>query len=258
MGPLAFIRAIAVSRLWSRSKAVGAAIDPRARVTPYPALSDKVQGRLTRKTKLTDSVYEFEYELDRAVDCLPGQYARIRHGEADYGSYSIVSCAGGTARFLIDTKQGWNSAKYFVGLAPGDHSTMRMPVGDFVLRSSDNRKAFVSTGTGLAPLLPMMAELERQGYTEEVDVYFGCRYRRDNFAGPLLDRFRTLRTRMVVCVSGEVVPGAVHGRVTVPLGQLTDRAANTDFYVAGNPAMVTSVRTLLHSIGAGQVYTECY
>jgi NAD(P)H-flavin reductase len=258
MGPLAFVRAVAVSRMWSRSKAAGAAIDPKARVKPYPALSDKVQGRLARKTQLTDSVYEFEYELDRTVECLPGQYARIRHGEADYGSYSIVSCAGGVARFLIDTKQGWNSAKYFVGLAPGDYSTMRMPVGDFVLRTSDNRKAFISTGTGLAPLLSMMSELERQGYPEEVDVYFGCRYQRDNFAGTLLDRFRALRMRRMVCVSGEVVPGTVHGRVTIPLGQLADRAGNTDFYVAGNPAMVTSVRLVLRSLGAEQVYTECY
>ncbi len=258
IGPPGFATAVVAAKRWVRRNKGRTAVAPALKVDVYPAISDKVQGQLASKVRLTDSVYEFDYELDRDVEYLPGQYARIRHGESDYGSYSIVSIDELHARFIIDTKFGGSSSKYFVGLAEGEHSTMRLPVGDFSLVPSDNRKAFVSTGTGVAPLLAMMAELERQCYDEEIDVYFGCRFEKDRFVDTYLDQFEKLRIRRTVCISGEQVPGCVHGRVTVPLAKLNGKARNTDFYVSGNPSMVIGVNRLLRSMGAERVYTESY
>lgn len=258
-GPLGLLRIVGTARACSvrNRRRPAAAQEPSV---AFRADSDKVTARLSEKVALTDTVFEFTYELPRPVQFLPGQFAKIQYGDAHYGAYSIAGMESNLIRFIIDTKFGGMYADYFRSLAVNDTSTIRLPIGHFGLRQNSNKKVFFATGTGISPFLPMLATLARTGIAEEIDVFFGCRHAADNFIGRYLSSLgQQLRLAPTVCISAEKVNGHVHGRITDMLHRF-DNADLTahDFYVSGNPMMVREVTEGLRAKGAPNVYFESY
>ncbi|MBD3419281.1 MAG: NAD(P)-binding protein [Chitinivibrionales bacterium] len=220
-------------------------------------VGDKVSARLVEKNLLTKSIYEFVYRLPAPVAFLPGQFAKIMYSDVDYGSYSIADIQDTRLRFIIDLKFGGAYVDYFYNLQMGEFSTIRLPIGDFTLRPTSNRKVFCATGTGISPLLPMLKTLDSAPDKQRATLFFGCRYRRDNFIERYTAKFGgNLHLDVMPCISGEQVDGAYFGRVTGLLHELDDDIHSSDFYISGNPAMVRDVASLLEKKGAGRIYYE--
>jgi CDP-4-dehydro-6-deoxyglucose reductase len=232
---------------------------PKSFRPDYAVSSDKIVAKLIEKEQLTDSIYEFTYQFNKEIEHLPGQYARIQYNDADYGSYSIVDVKDNTIKFIIETKFGGNYARYFTSLAPGDYSTIRLPLGDFTFHQNNNKKVFISTGTGIAPQVAMMDVAMKGSLEKEIDVFFGCRYVKDNFIERYLNNInKNITINQNICVSREQKEGFIYGRVTKPLNEVTENLETFDFYVSGNPAMVTETVNLLRKKGAKNIYSENY
>ncbi|MDJ0763890.1 MAG: NAD(P)-binding protein [Myxococcota bacterium] len=256
-GPLGLFKVVASARMAAR----------RRKKKPKPSMAippqdlavngDKVRARLTAKVQLTESIIEANFEIDRPVSYRPGQYARIMYSAQDYGSFSIVRLVDCSIRFIIDTKFGGAYADFFNQLQPGDGTVLRLPLGEFTLAQSRHRKVFISTGTGIAPQLSMLSYLATHHPRETVDVYFGCRFVKDDFATRYLEALGTdLDIQRHICLSRETGQGLIHGRVTHAMTTLGGDFGDVDFYISGNPKMVHDVEAILITKGASNIYAE--
>lgn len=243
LGPAGFLRIMANV---SRAKAQAAA----------PACSgEKTRAVLVAKTALTASIWRLEFELDRPVRFVPGQYAKVRVAEFEWRDYSIAAASGKWLMLLISNRTQGDGSHFADTVRIGEATEMELPLGSYHLLRNAHRKVFVATGTGLAPFLPMFEQLAEAGDLEAAELHFGCRTLVDDITGT----FAHLPQRTVACLSrAPAVAGAFQGRVTHALGCLEFDPSATDFYVCGSAAMVADCRMILERAGALQIFTEPY
>ena len=222
----------------------------------------KFRGRVAARRALNPAVLELTLELDRAIDETPGRYLRIEVADAVWRDYSIASFEGGRVRLLIDLRPDGPGAKWARACAIGDSVNLRGPIGDFVPREEGAAVHFVATGTGLAPVLPMIARLGATNDRRPVRLWFGCRERAVDLATPTLAEIRLPRDFGVLrCFSREKSgprEGEFAGRVTDALREANVDWRDAAFYVAGRPDMVRDVAELAPSLGAAHVYAEIF
>ena len=244
LGATGFLRVMAAAY---RTKA--AAAKPALARSP-----EKKRAALVAKTRLTPSVWRLEFELDEPIRFAPGQYVKLRVAPFEWRDYSIAAAAENRLTLLVSTRTGGDGSIYAETAEPGAETEIELPFGGFRLRSNAHRKVFVTTGTGLAPFLPIFATMAASGGLDAAELYFGCR-----FATEDLTRMLAPLPRATVCVSrDEMAEGVVHGRVTQVLAGLAFAPAATDFYVCGSAAMVADCRAILERAGAQHVLAELF
>ena len=225
-----------------------------AGTAPIPPLRERA--RLAAKQQLTPTIWGLDLDLERPLESFtPGQYARLHVGNGQWRDYSIAGLCEQRLRLLVSTRTGGHGSSYVEGVAAGAVTEIEAPMGHYTLAGSGRRQVFVATGTGLAPFLPMFAELESSSRLDDATLLFGCRTAGDDLTatqGPLPGR-------VLRCVSGEGPPaGAIRGRVTQALADLEFDPAETDVYVCGSSAMVADCQALLEARGARHVHVEVY
>ncbi len=148
------------------------------------------------------------------------------------------------------------------GSAVGDRVALRGPVGDFTPREGGAALHFVATGTGLAPLLPMLDRLGAARDNRPVRLWFGCRDRAADLATPALGEIRLPQDfgvlRCLTREKGEIGAGAFRGRVTDALRETAADFRDAEVYVAGRPHMVRDVEALAPALGGERVYAESF
>ncbi|MEI8095700.1 MAG: FAD-dependent oxidoreductase [Spirochaetales bacterium] len=201
--------------------------------------------RLTTLTWRTPLVVEACFDVDRAWDFRPGQYARLEVAPWEWRDYSLVDVSptpgGCRVKFLVSVATGGDGSEWFRHARVGDSLRAEGPMGTFGLTGSAKSRIYVATGTGLAPLVPMLGQAPGT-------LVFGCRTPADNLAQGLVER-------AVVCCSRSP-GGTVQGRVTDYLKTAEFDPAATEFYLCGSPAMMAEVTALLKQRGASNIYTE--
>ena len=225
---------------------------PAAETWPLPP--GKHHATLLAKRRLTLDIWEVTFRIDGELGpWAPGQFARLHVGHDAWRDYSIAGVDGDALRFLISTRTGGLGSRFVAAAEPGTQTHMELPLGQFVLASGEDRLVFVATGTGLAPFLPMFAQLPPSTLAGSI-LIFGCRTRDDDLTTRLDDPLPGTVTR---CISRDDVPETVRGRVTDALTSL-DFDADAGFYLCGSSAMVDDARTLLESRGARRIHAELY
>ncbi|CAG9981430.1 unnamed protein product [Clonostachys byssicola] len=245
LGPFGFFKIMRAIRLSKEASATPAAVLKS---------SEKKSAVVVSKAALTPFIWRLELELEEKVKFIPGQFASLLVAPFEWRSYSIASSEENLLSLLISTRTGGEGSKSVEEIEIGARTEVELPFGSFRLRQNDNRKIFVATGTGIVPFLPMFAAMKAAGDLESSELYFGCRYEKEDITHGLSPLPKT-----TVCVSGEnAAKDFFQGRVTAALGALTFDAEATDFYLCGSPAMVNDCQVLLTKAGAKQIYTEPY
>lgn len=113
----------------------------------------------------------------------PGQYVSLlAEGVFEHArSYSICQWLPNREfELCIVLNQEGAFTRWLFEQEPGAVLESTPPLGRFVLEedSLDTRLVFIATGTGLAPLVPMVEEALRRGH-KQVHVYAGHRYAED-------------------------------------------------------------------------------
>src|SRR5262249_23448095 len=107
---------------------------------------------------------------------LPGQYVNVSvPGTTQVRSYSFSSMpCDGIVQFLVRNIPGGLMSSYLVEQAAvGDTITISGPIGNFYLRDVTRPVLFVAGGTGLAPFLAMLEELERAAPNHSIHMVYG-------------------------------------------------------------------------------------
>jgi all-trans-retinol 13,14-reductase len=240
---------------------------------------------LTSKTKFNNNIYFLELTTDQQFEFSAGQLISLEVGAEPkddgkirkiYRSYSISGMTINTDKqsvisIMVNTRPGGVGSQFVANSQVGDSMRAVGPTGSFRLVENNHQKVFVATSTGLAPFIAMIEEYKKSN-SDKVYVYFGVKSLEDNFATEILSRFDNLNIEICVdspfdhnSIDVQTIPKNniqnIHqGFVTnLILDRINDgifTKTPTDFYLCGNPMMISNVETMLVSKGIKSIYKE--
>ena len=222
-----------------------------SRVTP---------SRIDVLERLADDVVRVVLRLPPAspLRFLAGQHIDVTSPAGDRRSYSIASPATTPGRVELHVRRvdGGRFSDYWFGAAQANE-LLRFdgPRGSFFLRPAAGLDVvFLATGTGIAPILSMLAQLalEPDAQPRSVTLYWGGRQVQDHYLDPAAT-LPGLRYVPVVSRGGDAWPGA-RGHVQdvlladVALGR-APALAGAEVYACGSERMIDDARRVLADAG---------
>jgi ferredoxin-NADP reductase len=229
--------------------------------------------RLRSRSAVASDVYDLIFEvLDPPVVAFKaGQFVTLSVGNDAAGqavrrSYSIASPSdrGEVLRFLIRAIPGGIATDFFLRLPLGTDVEMTGPHGFFVLAPQHpGDVVFGSTGTGIAPVLPMLGELVARAEPGRRFVYWGLREESDLFLVPEVEAAcRDAGAQLFIHLSR---PSAgwmgAPGRITAPVLAALPSLQAPFFYLVGNGHMISELKAALVAAGVDrkkQIRTESF
>ena len=189
-----------------------------------------------------------------AMHYLPGQYVNVSvPGTTQTRSYSFSSMPrDGVVQFLVRNIPGGLMSSYLAERAKaGDVVTIAGPIGSFYLRDVTRPVLFLAGGTGLAPFLAMLEELERGGAGQPVHMVYGVTHDADLVEIGKLEAFAAKMPNFTftTVVAAEDSTHSRKGYVTHHLPDAALNGGDVDVYLCGPPPMVDAVRAHLHEKG---------
>jgi ferredoxin-NADP reductase len=243
---------------------------------------NKITIKLVHKVNLLDNITCLLFKTTDHLDFEPGQYLAIQVAPKVYRSYSLYCCSHFAPTFypcgLTDLQHG----KY-IGLmintkpdGVGSHWAKNIQLdqefmalgcnGSFGLKVTGRPKVFVGSSTGIAPFVPMVAEVLKFNKKINIQVFFGSLDPRDDFSktffGEMQSEYKQLQ--LIACYDNlddnMVDAHHKHGRVTqVIMESMTNEQMQaTDFYICGNPMMVEAMVELLEKQNVQGIFVEKY
>lgn len=228
-----------------------------------PDMSQPFRVRLARRDFVADGVADLSFDLvdPPALPFQAGQFVTVPVGRDTRGhplrrSYSIASRSDQPERLrlIVRSVPGGAASDFFFALAPGAEVEMTGPHGFFMLDAQHTGDVvFAATGTGLAPVLPMLGELERRPEPGRRFVLWGARKQSDLFlvdevaascaaAGATLEIFLSQPTPSPAWTGAR-------GRITPAVLERLPTWRTPTFYVVGNGAMIDEVKKGLVALG---------
>lgn len=221
---------------------------------------DTLDTTLVSKHPMTPRMTQFVLDADGHVfDHAPGHHVSVAYRSDEDGlvvrPYSPVSRPG-TNRIVLAVKR-YDEGTCSVWLherEPGDTVPLTDPSGNLHLHDLDRDALFVSTGTGITPMIAMLKQYLDEG-TGQATFVFGERTEADLAYRETLDHLAadTDRLRVAFVLSGDDWHGRT-GYVQDHLPDLLNGAAETGAaetgvvphaYLCGVPEMVVETTSLL-------------
>ncbi|NUJ98114.1 hypothetical protein HGA92_05010 [Candidatus Gracilibacteria bacterium] len=211
----------------------------------------KNEGEIVSLEYLTTDVIELKLDIKKELEYTSGQFLTfaLNDENGDFNrSYSIADKTGNILTFLIKLKSDGKAGILLRTKKVGDKIVYTNISGDFKLKNTSNPKVFIATGTGLAPIYSMLTNTPEKISKK---LYFGVANLSDMFYGEKLKNIQNLELNLYL--SREQVEGYNFGRINLENKEFD---TNTEFYICGNPGVVTTTKELLGSKGFTQVYSE--
>ena len=194
------------------------------------------------------------------LDFTPGQFLSLNVplpelGDDNARSYSLASSPGDRLlEIAVTLVRGGPASTWLHAVEPGARVHGSGPYGFFTLAESPGAACFVATGTGVAPIRPMLRRLLLAGADRAVDLIFGVRHEHDILwrsefealaTGHPGFRFFPTLTQPPAGWTGDA------GRVQALVDRLLvePRRTDVDVYVCGLRRMVDDVRDRLKAAG---------
>ena len=224
-------------------------------------MSNVHHARLVHRQQLAGAIFELGFELveEPPLRFRAGQFISLRVGEDAAGdpvlrSYSIASSSGSPRLALIVRLiPGGVASTLLGGLALGDVVRFTGPMGFFVLDLQHaGDVVFGATGTGIAPVLPMLDELLARPEPGRIFVLWGNRYADDLFWQSELAERQARSARLIVRTFLTQPPDewrGERGRIAQPLVDLVKQLDKPVYYLVGNGAMIREVKAALQAAG---------
>ena len=215
---------------------------------------------------LTDDIKGIHLKIltdDEGISFKPGQYVQLKvpkyemTQEAEYRAYSVASSAEESRDLeLLITKVAEGAVSTYVHdfLKEGEELTINGPYGDFYLHESEKDILLIATGSGLAPLLSIIRQIEEEKIDRKTTLFFGARKVKDLLYYDELKAFDeklpnfTFIPTLSRSTEEEQWQGE-KGRVTNLIEKFIPDNADKEVYICGAPAMIHSCEGLLKNKG---------
>ena len=238
-----------------------------------PTMPGPLTTRLTARSTVAKDVIDVRFALVQPprVAFQAGQFltlpvGRDGEGQAIRRSYSIASRSdqGEEVRFIVRVITGGIASDYLVQLPLGAEVEMTGPHGFFVLAPHHaGDVVFGATGTGIAPVLPMLVELAARNETGRRIVHWGVRHESDLFLTSELQAACDAAGATLYTYLSRPPDSwqGLTGRITDPLLAQFPSLVQPSFYLVGNGAMIADVKRALVAAGVDrrkQIRTEAF
>jgi CDP-4-dehydro-6-deoxyglucose reductase len=236
-------------------------------------MSGPITTRLRSRSAVAADVHDLWFDVlePSRVVFKAGQFVTLPVGTDAQGqslrrSYSIASMSdrGEELRFIIRDIPGGVATQYFLAMALRTEVPMTGPHGFFVLSPQHPGDViFGATGTGVAPVLPMLEELRQRGEPGRRQLHWGLRQEGDLFLVPEVEALcRASDTELQIHLSrpSDAWKG-LRGRITAPILDALPRLATPTFYLVGNGHMISELKAKLVAAGVDRkkyIRTEAF
>lgn len=182
-----------------------------------------------------------------------GQHVSVRYDDEEgpqYRPYSPVNTPGSdTLIFAVKRYDEGTCSVWLHERTPGDEISLLPPSGNLRLRNPERDVAFLATGTGVTPMLAMLATYAKVG-TGRAVLLFGERAQVDLMYRATLDHLAASHSNLSVryVLSDESWNGP-SGYVQDHLSFIFDNLEAPHAYVCGVPKMVVETRAALEKRG---------
>jgi CDP-4-dehydro-6-deoxyglucose reductase, E3 len=236
-------------------------------------MSQSLRARLVARATIADGVVDLLFALvsPPRLPFRAGQFVTLAVGKDAAGrdvrrSYSIASPSdqADRLRFIVRIVPGGPASDYWMALPLEAELDMTGPHGFFML---DEHHAgdvvFAATGTGLAPVLPMLSELERRREPGRRLVYWGLRHETDLFLTDEVDAACAAAGADLYTYLSRPTPAwtGLTGRITGPVLDAFPGLHAPTYYIVGNGAMIDELKRSLVSRGVDRkkhIRTEAF
>lgn len=192
-----------------------------------------------------------------AITFVAGQFVNVEiPGSEEVRAFSLANPPSEADRvdLIVKLLPGGRFSQLLAGtLHVGDRLRVYGPLGQLKIRLTYRRILMIAGGSGLAPLLSMLADLACKGNTRPVTLFFGARRPEDLYcveqiarireAMPCLEFIPSLSDAWPKDWSGET------GLVTEVVARRLPSLEGYDAYLAGPPPMIDAAIPLLRSRG---------
>jgi len=214
---------------------------------------------------VTPRVKQFVLEADdHTFDHRPGQHVSVAFrdddGELVVRPYSPVSRPG-SSRLALAVKRypGGTCSTWIHEREVGDTVPLLDPSGNLFLRNPDRNTVFLSTGTGITPMIAMLKALLGEG-TGRATFVVGERTQEDLMYRETLDHLSADHARLSVhyVLSDEDWPGRT-GYVQDHLTDVIAEGTDAHVFLCGVPEMVVETQSRLRSdfsVSEDQLFVE--
>jgi all-trans-retinol 13,14-reductase len=214
------------------------------------------------KTQISPTTYEVLLQTaDLLSQYKPGQYINLELKPNEYRSYSIAGIGREkdytTIILIIEIPEfTLGLSHFFIEQSPPQIINCIGPVGRFTLTPSSRRKVFVATGTGIAPIIPMIHKLLVD--TGDIELIYGIKSIEYNYLNKYLDSDTITNHICTSNISPEQITSSIfQGRVTEYFKTHASQFTNCDFYLCGNPNMIAEMKLQIEQTnGENTIYTE--
>ncbi len=228
--------------------------------------------RLRSKRPLANHTVEYLFSHDEPdLHFRPGQFLSLRvgtsaSGHAERRSYSIASSPEQRGELLLVLRlvEDGVGSQFFAAMAPGDPISFTGPMGFFVNDlSHPGDVVYVATGTGIAPILPMLIETLSRPEPGRVELFWGLRHEDDLFWQDELQTLTAKHPRFKAHIYLSQPRGfwRERGRVVPPVLEALPSLNRPTFYLCGNGQMIAECKAALIARGVErkrQIRTEAF
>jgi len=230
----------------------------------------KLIGKFEFRENLAGQNYLVRIRFDEKVDFAPGQYTSLKVSDDGLRrSYSVASRPGERIiDLLVDVSPMGVGSKYLLGLQVGDEVEVLGFLGNFTIDIQAVEKArqimFLATGTGIAPMKPMIEDLlYKKSFTGGLRLVWGVRHETDLFWLKEMDNlsrdYDNFKFDVVVSQPMEDWPG-FRGHLGELVSELTQDWSKTLVYLCGSREMIAEAEKRLKEKGVPeeQIHYEKY
>lgn len=196
--------------------------------------------------QISSRVIELAFETVETFNFLAGQFISISIQDR-FRAYSLCSNPYIANTFSIIASVGHDGigANYLKSLKVNDEIAFVGPAGKFKLNMNiHNKYIFLCTGTGIAPFISMLYQLEKECRNTHIQMYCGYRTEEEILKLDVLDNFK----KTLPNFSYKLYVSKPLTETNYNTGRITNQYTidkNTYYYVCGNPEMVTQNVELL-------------
>ncbi|NLU63613.1 2Fe-2S iron-sulfur cluster binding domain-containing protein [Rhodococcus sp. HNM0563] len=238
---------------------------PASMLDEYPVITTTAKVGVV--TWIGDTAVELQLKLPKSVRFAfrAGQYVRMKvPGTDEWRSYSMASGERDRKKltFIIRVLPTGAMSDYLRNHATvGDRIEIEGPTGRFGLSDDLGPALMIAGGTGLAPMLSMLENLQTARGEHPIRLVFGCSREADLFYLDELEArtefMRTLDVRVVVD-EPTAVAGVLEGNPVSALSVEDVDDPLTSAYLCGPPAMLKAAEERLLELGmpAERIHAE--
>lgn len=223
------------------------------------------QSKLLEKIQINETTYELIYEVPTEFEFKAGQFVVIKFKPTYTRAYSIVEVKDNRLKLLIDVKPMGLASLYFIDCKVGDTINILGPYGIFNLKNILKDKVFISTGSGIAPFIPMIYTLLNDStFNGNIYLIFGTRTNELDIAYRYFKDINDTRFKYIQCVTREepINSYSKKGRVNLVLKELLLNNSldkfNSEYYICGSNEMVIDTSNVLKEFNITNIYLEKY